>query len=125
MWDQAQCDARLAADAGRFAAQVERLIGGAATSDNQFDALVSFAYNLGATSLHGSTLLKEHLAGNYAGAQAQFARWDRAGGRVMAGLARRRAAEAALYSGGGLSIIVADLGVDALPPDRGDRSQQG
>jgi lysozyme len=64
---------------------------------NQFSALVSFAYNLGLHNLENSTLRRLHNAGQYAAAQAQFARWDKAGGRVLPGLTRRRAAEAALY----------------------------
>ena len=64
----------------------------------QFDALVSFHYNTGA--IGRATLTKLHRAGDYGGAARQFARWNRAGGRVMVGLTRRRAAEAALYRRG-------------------------
>ncbi len=66
-------------------------------TQNQFDALVSFAYNLGVGALHHSTLLKYHLAGNYNMAHEEFKKWDHAGGRVLKGLSRRRALEAALY----------------------------
>ena len=66
-------------------------------SDNQFAALVSFAFNCGTTKLSKSTLLKKHNAGDYTGAQAEFGRWNRAAGKIMAGLTRRRAAEAKLY----------------------------
>ena len=72
-----------------------RAIGEAPTSQAQFDALVSFHYNTGA--IGRATLTRRHRAGDHAGAAREFARWNRAGGRVLAGLVRRRAAEAALY----------------------------
>lgn len=95
LWTQAECDARLAADLTRYAAEVAKAIGEAATSQAQFDAMVSFHYNTGAIAR--STLGRLHRAGDQAGAAAQFARWNRAGGRVLAGLTRRRAAEETLY----------------------------
>jgi GH24 family phage-related lysozyme (muramidase) len=94
-WTSAQCDARLAEDLSRHAAEVAQAIGDAPTSQPQFDALVSFHYNTGA--IGRATLTRRHLAGDHAGAAREFGRWNRAGGRVLAGLARRRAAEAALY----------------------------
>lgn len=66
-------------------------------STNQFAALVSFTYNLGPGNLRSSTLLRKLNAGDYAGAAAEFPRWNKAGGRVLAGLTRRRAAEQALF----------------------------
>jgi lysozyme len=97
-WTQAQCDTRLVADLARHAADVLRAIGDAPTTQGQFDALVSFHYNTGA--IGRATLTRRHKAGDIAGAGREFARWNRAGGRVMAGLTRRRAAEAALYRAG-------------------------
>lgn len=67
-------------------------------TQGQFDALVSFAFNLGLKNLLGSTLLRLHKAGDYDGAAAQFSRWTRAAGRVMPGLVKRREAEAELYA---------------------------
>lgn len=64
---------------------------------NQFAALVSFTYNLGGGNLRSSTLLRKLNAGDYAGAADEFARWDKAGGKVLAGLTRRRAAERELF----------------------------
>ena len=64
---------------------------------NQFDALVSFAFNLGAGNLASSTLLKMVNASDFNNAAGQFVRWNRAGGKVLAGLTRRREAEAALF----------------------------
>lgn len=66
-------------------------------SDNQLGALVSFAYNVGAGALATSTLLRKLNAGDYAGAAEQFARWNKAGGKELAGLTKRRNAEAALF----------------------------
>lgn len=66
-------------------------------AQGQFDALVSFAYNLGARALSTSTLLQKLNAGDYAGAAAEFPRWNKAGGKVLPGLTRRREAERALF----------------------------
>ena len=66
-------------------------------NDNQFSELVSFCYNLGPGSLHGSTLLKLLNSGDYDGASHEFLKWDKAGGQVVAGLERRRLAEQALF----------------------------
>jgi GH24 family phage-related lysozyme (muramidase) len=95
-WTQAQCDARLAADLVRYAADVAAAIGPALTTQSQFDAMVSFHYNTGA--IRTATLTKKHIAGDYAGAVHEFSCWTRAGGRVLQGLVRRRAAEAELYT---------------------------
>ncbi len=97
VWTQQQCDDRLASDLRRFAADVRDALAGAPTTQAQFDALVSFHYNTGA--IRRATLTRMHRDGDYRGVLAEFARWNRAGGRVMKGLVRRRAAEAKLYSG--------------------------
>ena len=78
----------------------ERGVTNLVTSDitqGMFDALVSFAYNLGLQSLKGSTLLKDLNAGKYSDAQDQFRRWINAGGVPVKGLVARRAAEAELF----------------------------
>lgn len=97
IWTQAQCDARFSRDTAVLASRIAALIGTAPATQQQFDALVALTYNIGVRNLAGSTLLARHKAGDYAGARAQFARWNKAGGQVMAGLTRRRAAEADLY----------------------------
>lgn len=66
-------------------------------TQNQFDALVSFSFNLGLGNLKSSTLLKKLNASDYVGASKEFTRWDKAGGKVLAGLTRRREAEKALF----------------------------
>lgn len=83
-------------DVTRFEACVEKQVT-APINQNQFDALVSFAFNLGCGNLASSTLLRKLNAKDYAGAAEQFLVWNRAGGRVLPGLTRRREAEKALF----------------------------
>ena len=68
-------------------------------SQNQFDALVSWVYNLGPANLKSSTLLKVLNSGDYAGVPDQIERWNKAGGKVLEGLIRRRQAESSLFCG--------------------------
>mgnify|MGYP001069296736 FL=1 len=79
-----------------YESDVSRLVKVGVTQ-GQFDALVSFTYNLGARSLSTSTLLRKLNAGDYAGAADEFMRWNKAGGKVLNGLTRRREAERALF----------------------------
>jgi lysozyme len=71
-------------------------------TQNQFDALVDFAYNAGAANLRSSTLLRLLNSGDYAGASGQFIRWNKATSNgqliVLPGLTRRRTAEAQLFN---------------------------
>ncbi len=92
----AEAENILKQDLEKFERSVTQLVSRAPTSD-QFSAMVSFAFNAGATSLRDSTLLKKHNAGDFPGAADEFLRWVFAGGQVMAGLQRRRKAERALY----------------------------
>ena len=66
-------------------------------NQNQFDAMVSWVYNLGGGNLKASTLLKVLNSGDYDGVPAQMMRWNKAGGKVLEGLTRRRQAEADLF----------------------------
>ena len=84
---------------GRYEDAVRRSVA-VPLAQEQFDALVSFTYNLGAGNLASSTLLRLLNAGDAAGAAEQFDRWVMAGGRALPGLVRRRAAERALFSRG-------------------------
>ncbi len=95
--EKAEAEALLRADVARFEEGVRAIAGECA--QGQFDALVSFAFNLGLGALMSSTLLKKHRAGDHEGAAAEFGRWVFAGGKKLPGLVRRRAAEAALYRG--------------------------
>lgn len=99
VWTQDQADKRFGEDIAAFGDSVSALIGSAATSQAQFDAMVSLAYNVGIGNFRDSSLLRLHKAGDHAGAAAQFARWNKANGAVMAGLTRRREAEAKMYRG--------------------------
>ncbi|WFL78020.1 lysozyme [Altererythrobacter arenosus] len=95
VWTQEQCDARFERDLARYAAEVAQAVGEAPTSQSQFDALTSFHYNTGA--IFRATLTRKHIAGDHAGAAEEFHRWNKAGGRVLKGLVRRRREEAILY----------------------------
>ena len=66
-------------------------------NQNQFDALVSLAYNIGTGAFNKSTLVKKLNAGDIRGAADQFDVWINAGGKRMQGLVNRRAREKALY----------------------------
>lgn len=79
-----------------YESDVSRLVKVGLTQ-GQYDALVSFTYNLGARSLSTSTLLRKLNAGDYAGAADEFLLWNKAGGKVLNGLTRRREAERALF----------------------------
>lgn len=79
-----------------FSAEVCQLLRVEVTQ-SQFDALVSFAYNVGLGALKDSTLLRKLNEGDKTGAAEEFERWNRGGGKVLAGLTRRRAAEKELF----------------------------
>jgi len=96
VWSQQDCDTAFLADMAQFCAVVDGLVK-VSLNQNQFDALVSFAYNCGAGALGTSTLLKKLNAGDYAGAAAEFPKWNKGGGVVLPGLVRRRAAEQQLF----------------------------
>ncbi|MGD1899289.1 MAG: lysozyme [Phormidesmis sp.] len=68
-------------------------------NDNQFSALASFTYNVGPGAFRSSTLLRKLNRGDIRGAADEFPRWNKAGGRVLAGLTRRRNAERLLFLG--------------------------
>lgn len=97
--NESQAVAFLQKDLEMFENAINRLVKVPLTQD-QFDALSSFVYNLGETNFAGSTLLKVINQGRYDLAPAQFLRWNKAGGKVLNGLTRRRQAEANLFSTG-------------------------
>lgn len=85
-----EADIQPAASAVRAAARVK-------LNQNQFDALVSFVFNVGAGAFGDSTLLGLLNKGDFAGAAEQFGRWNKSGKVVLPGLVRRRAAERELF----------------------------
>lgn len=94
----AEADRLLDQDLAKFAGRVNALLR-RPVQQHQFDALVSFAYNVGPANLAKSTLLKKVHAADHEAAEDEFGRWTRAGGRVLRGLVVRRRAEAWLYAG--------------------------
>lgn len=92
------CELLLADLTSHYAPGVERLLK-VPVSQRQFDALVSFAYNVGVGALAESTLLKKLNAGFGDAAGREFLRWTKSKGRVLGGLVKRRAAEQALFMG--------------------------
>jgi len=83
-------------DMESFAERVSNLVK-VELNDDQFDALVSFDFNTGA--LHKSTLLKKLNKGDYDGAAGEFHKWNKADGKVLRGLTRRRQSEYNLFTG--------------------------
>jgi GH24 family phage-related lysozyme (muramidase) len=96
VWTQAQCDARFDEDMKSYCNEVSHAIGGAPTTQNQFDALVAFHYNTG--KIGSATLTKLHKQGKYAQAKNEFGKWIYNAGKPMQGLRNRRRAEAELYA---------------------------
>jgi lysozyme len=94
---EAEADTLLRSDLAEAVACVNRALKVAITQ-KQFDALVDFCFNAGRGSFLGSTLLKKVNAEDFAGAAAQFGLWVHAGGEVVAGLVRRRKAEAEMFA---------------------------
>lgn len=93
---QEQADAFLEEDIHEFELAIQRLVHVNLTQ-NQFDALVSFTFNLGIGSLKQSTLLKKLNAGDITGAANEFNRWVYAGGKKLTGLVKRRSAERLMF----------------------------
>ena len=93
---EAESEALLVRDLESSEGWVYRLVKKALT-DNQFSALTPFTFNVGCGALQRSTLRMKFNRGEYLGAADEFPKWRRAGGRILAGLVRRRAAEWALF----------------------------
>ena len=91
-----EVDELLKSDLRKFERGVLRLCPSHLTQ-SRFDALVSFAFNVGLGNLQASTLRQKHNRGDILGAAKEFERWNKAGGRVLPGLKVRRKDESALY----------------------------
>ena len=98
VWTQEQADARLEADLKTFLTGVERTSPILKNHPNRLAAVTSFAYNVGMGAYQKSTMRKKIDAEDWAGAEAEFSRWTRAGGRELPGLVTRRKAEAELFA---------------------------
>ena len=95
---EAEADDLLGQDLTEFESQINKMVKVSLNQD-QFDALCSFTFNLGAGALQSSTLLKQINAGNFDDVPTQLLRWVRGGGVVLPGLVTRRTAEGKLWNG--------------------------
>ena len=107
-WTLQECHDAFLEDMGTFERAVRRLVK-VPLAAYQYDALVSFCYNCGEGNLAKSTLLKKVNASDFEGAALEFHRWNKGGGKVLAGLTRRRASEALLFQN------IADENYDGKP----------
>lgn len=96
VWTQAECDGEFRSDMIRFEKAVKSLVT-VPLKQWQFDALVSFSFNVGEGALGKSTLLRKVNARDFDGAALEFQKWNKGGGRVLLGLVRRRASESLLF----------------------------
>lgn len=110
-----QAEDALVHDLNETAAKVEQLVKVTLT-DNQFGALVSFAFNVGVAAFAKSTLLKKLNAGQYGAVPTELARWNKNDGKVRAGLTNRRAAEAGLWAKGAYVASRTVAAEPAQPP---------
>ena len=94
---EAQATADLKVMVSKFANSVRKLLKTPCVTQGQFDALCSFAYNAGAGNLSKSSMLSYTNAGDKTAAADAFLQWNKAAGKVMNGLTKRREAEKALY----------------------------
>lgn len=114
----AAAKARLQRELMEYEQGVMRATGGN-VNQNEFDSLVSFAFNVGVAGMARSSVIKAHNRGDKQAAARAFGLWNKAGGQVWPGLTRRRAAEAALY----LEPVPDDVS-DPLQGPRMDMPQQ-
>lgn len=100
VWTATEVDDLLSKDLARFERGVARYCPTATRNQGQFDALVSFSFNVGLGNLQRSGLRMKHNRGDIEGAASEFMKWTKGGGRVLPGLVKRRTDERALYLGG-------------------------
>ena len=84
---------RLLADADKMQSELRACVGDVPMYQHEWDAYVSWSYNVGTGAACKSSLVRKLKAGDYPGACAELLRWDRAGGKVLPGLTKRRQAE--------------------------------
>lgn len=97
VWTKAQADARFDKDVQSREEQLTKMLDGAPTTQNQFDALLSLGYNIGMARLSTSTALRLHKQRKYRAAAAAFLLWNKDNGKINAGLINRRKLERDLY----------------------------
>lgn len=96
VWTAEQCEQALIQDKARAREAIKRYVKVPLTQ-NEFDALEDFDFNVGEGNFRGSTLLKKLNAGDFSGAADELTTWDHVNGKVVLGLLRRRQAEKALF----------------------------
>lgn len=96
---KAQSDAMFARALCPREDKLTRILRGIPTTQDQFDAMLSLAYNIGIGAFEKSTLLRLHKNAEYEAAADEFLKWDKAGGKVLDGLLHRRSTERKLYIG--------------------------
>lgn len=99
VWTLPEVDALLAKDLAKFERGVARFCNSSFAHQGQFDALVSFAFNVGLGNLQRSSLRMKHNRQEYEAAADEFLKWTKAGGKVLRGLVIRRNDERRLYAG--------------------------
>ena len=92
-----EADVLLMADLYETEEGVQKAVGLAHTTENQFAAFVSLAFNIGVGAFKTTSVLRLHKDSRYEEAALAFKRWNKGGGKVLAGLTDRRKAEADLY----------------------------
>jgi lysozyme len=97
LWSRSEVDDLLAKDLARFERGVARYCPSAVNRQGQFDALVSFSFNVGLGNLQRSSLRMKHNRGEFDAASDEFMKWTKGGGRVLPGLVKRRLDEQRLY----------------------------
>lgn len=98
IWTKTRCDDVFAASLAKYEKAVTSAADGASLSQNQFDALVSIAYNCG-PGVFGGSIGSALRSRNLSSVPALMARWNKAGGKVLKGLVRRREAEGLMFAG--------------------------
>ena len=93
---QDEAEEMLASELGEYEGYINDMVE-CDLEQHQFDALVAWVYNLGPTNLRSSTMLKRLNANDLDDVPNQIKRWDKAGGKVLQGLVRRREAEALMF----------------------------
>jgi lysozyme len=119
IWSRDEAEAALRAELSRFEAAVNRLVDDD-INQNQFDALVSFAYNCGEGALAKSSILRKLNAGDMQGAADAFSLYNKSRGIIVKGLVRRRAAEKALFLEPLASPVEPDMPQTVDEPSKAD-----